>query len=61
MSRGMHPRLRRGAALSYLNRWSGLIAIAVQRAVAVAATRDSGADLVTTLLEPVPSVADVLA
>ena len=60
-SRGMHPRLRKGAALSYLNRWSGLIAVAVQRAVSVAAMRDEGADLVTTLLEPAPCVADVLA
>ena len=44
-ARGMHPRLRRGTALSYLTRWSGLIAIGFQKAVATAVLRDTGADL----------------
>ena len=58
-SRGMHPRLRRGTALSYLTRWSGLIAVAVQKAVADSALRSDGADLLTTLLEPEPFAADL--
>ena len=58
-ARGFHPRLRRGLALSYLSRWSGLIAVAVQKAVAVARLRDEGADLVDTLLEEAPAVADL--
>ena len=58
-ARGMHPRLRRGTALPDLNRWSGIIAVALQKAVSIAATRDEGADLVQTLLEPVPFVADL--
>ena len=42
-ARGMHPRLRRGTALSYLYRWSGIIAVAVQKATSIAATREVGA------------------
>jgi len=60
-SRGFHPRLRRGIALGYLNRWSGLLAVALQKAVSVARLRDEGADLPTTLLEEAPGVADLPA
>ena len=55
----MHPRLRRGTVLSYLTRWSGLVAVGLQKAVATAVLRDRGADLPTTLLEPMPPVADL--
>ena len=58
-ARGMHPRLRRGTALSYQTRWSGLVAVGLQKAVAAAVLRNSGADLPTTLLEPEPPVADL--
>ena len=60
-TRGTHPRLRRGLALYYLNRWSGLIAVALQKVVANCVLRTEGADLVTTLLEPSPAVADLTA
>ena len=46
----LHPRLRRGTAMAYLHRWAGLVSIAVQKAVAVAALRGEGADLASTLL-----------
>eukprot|EP00973_Karenia_brevis_P046235 6410180-Karenia_brevis.AAC.1 len=51
-TRGMHPRLRRGAALAYQQRWAGLISIGVMKAVSKAAVRNEGADLSTGLLEP---------
>ena len=60
-SRGYHPRLRRGIALGYLHRWSGLLAVALQKAVSVARLRDEGADLPTTLLEEAPGAADLPA
>ena len=44
--------------MAYLHRWSGLISVAVQKAVAIAALRGKGADLVTTLLELQPCLAD---
>ena len=55
----MHPQLRRGTALAYLVRWSGIVAVALQEAVATAALRDEGGDLPTTLLEPVPAITDL--
>ena len=58
-ARGMHPRLRRGAALSYLCRWTSLLGVSLQKAVANGALRTHGADLLTTLLEDVPQVADL--
>ncbi len=58
-ARGMHPRLRRGAALSYLRLWSGVISVALMKAVVAAAVRAEGADLATTSLEPVPCFADL--
>ena len=59
-SRGMHPRLRRGAALSYQRRWAGVISVGLMKAVAAAAMRYEGCDLATTALEPEPAVCDVL-
>ena len=60
-SRGMHPRLRRGLALAYQRRWSGLVSVGLMKAVAAAALRGEGADLATTLLEPIPVIADLSA
>ena len=59
-ARGVHPRLRKGAALTYQRRWAGLISIGLMRAVAASARRSEGADLATTLLEPLPSFADLV-
>ena len=58
-ARCMHPRLRRGVALAFQTRWTGLIAVAVQKAVAQGRLRGEGADLATTLLEEAPPVADL--
>ena len=55
----MHPRLRKGAALAYQRRWAGLISIGLMKAVATSARRGEGADLATTLLEPLPCFADI--
>ena len=60
-SRGMHPRLRRGAALAYQARWAGLVSVGLMKAVAAAATRGEGADLATTTLEPAPALSDLPA
>ena len=59
-SRVAHPRLRRGTALSYQQRWSGLVSVGLMKAVAAAALRNERADLATALLEPEPGLADVL-
>ena len=58
-ARGLHPRVRRGAALGYQNRWWSLLGVALQKAVAAAVLRDHGADLPTTALAPVPALADL--
>ena len=59
-SRGVHPRLRRGIALSLQHRWWGLLGIAVQRATAhVVRNQLAGVDLAQTQLEPIPPLADV--
>ena len=58
-SRGVHPRLRRGTAFAFQRRWSGLISVALMKAVAAAALRGEGADIATTPLEPAPGVADL--
>ena len=58
-ARGCHSRLQRSIALGYLYRWSGLLSIALQKAVTAAAMRNEGADLPTTLLEPSPAIADL--
>ena len=59
-SGGMHPRLRRGIALVYQQRWGGVISVALMRATFAAATRAEGSDLATALLEPEPALADLL-
>ena len=56
-ARGVHVHLRRGTALSYLNRLSCLLSVSLQKAVATAVLRGAGADLPTTLLEEEPAVA----
>ena len=60
MPHGMHPRLRRGTALAYQQRWAGVISVGLMKAVAAAAVRGEGADLATCLLEPEPVVSDLL-
>ena len=56
----MHPRLRRGTALAYQNRWAGIISVGLMRSVATAVQRGEGADLATTLNEPLPYLADLM-
>ena len=58
-SRGLHPRLRRSTALGLLRRWSGLLAIALQRGVSHIVAHDAGADLVREQLEPCTALADL--
>ena len=60
-SGGMHPLLRRGAALACQRRWSGLVSIGLMKGFAAGAMWGEGADLATTLLEPEPAMSDVLA
>ena len=61
-SRGLKPRIRRGVALSLQHRWWCILGIALQRAVAHCVLNSgAGADLVTTLLEPSPGIADLMA
>ena len=59
-SRGMHPRLRRGTALAYQQRWAGIISVGLMKAVAAAAVRGEGADVATCPLEPEPAVSDLM-
>ena len=58
-ARGLHPRIRRGAALGFQHRWWGILSIALQRAVAEAVLRETGQDFCTTALEPAPPLADL--
>ena len=58
-SRGVHPRLRRSVALGLLHRWSGILAIGLQRAVAHIISADLGADLIRQQLEPVVEMGDL--
>ena len=59
-ARGIHPRLRKGMALSLQHRWWGLLGIALQKAVAhLILNAAAGADLVQMQLEPVPPLADI--
>ena len=58
-ARGMHPRLPKGSALAYQRRWAGLVSVGLMKAVAASALRGEGADLATTLLEPLPSFTDL--
>ena len=58
-SRLLHPRVRRGTALSLQHRWWGILSVTLQKAVARAILRETGADLYESLLEPIPSIADL--
>ena len=58
-SRMLHPRVRRGTALGLQHRWWGILSASLQRAVARAIMRDTGADLHDALLEPIPGLADL--
>ena len=58
-SRMLHPRIRRGAALGFQHRWSSILSVSLQRAVAHAIVEEVGADLQDTLLEPPPGYADL--
>ena len=61
-SRGLHPRIRRGVALSLQQRWWGILGIASQRAAAnIVLNSNAGVDLYTSLLEPSVMVADLVA
>ena len=58
-ARGLPPLVRQGATQALAARWWGVLAVATQRLVARAVLRDAGADLVTTLLEDPPGLADL--
>ena len=58
-TRGIHHRVRTGLKLSLIKRWMSLSTMSLQKAVAIAIVRGSGADLPTTLLEPVPALSDL--
>ena len=58
-TRGLHQRIRTGLKLSLIKRWMSFLTVSLQRAVAIAIIRGKGADLPTTLLEPVPALADL--
>ena len=56
----MHPRIRRGIALSLQHRWWGILGVALQKAVAnIILNSEAGAGLFTNLLEPVAAIADL--
>ena len=60
-SRGLHPRIRRGVALSLQHRWWGILGVALQRSAANAVLNSSaGSDLYTSLLEPEVWIPDLL-
>ena len=56
---GLRVRVRWGVALGLLHRWSGLLSIALQRAVARAIIRDVGADLVGSLVHGTLEIGDL--
>ena len=61
-TRGSHPRLRRGMALSLQHRWWGLLGIANQKAMAhLILNASAGVDLWQTQLEPCPPLGDLTA
>ena len=59
-TRGMHPRVRRGIALSLQHRWWGILFMSLQKTVARVVLRDEGEDLHEALLEPIPGTADLV-
>ena len=58
-ARGLPPLVRRGATQALAARWWGRLAVATQRLVGRGVLCDAGADLVTTLLEDSPGLADL--
>ena len=58
-SKGLHPRIRRGVALSLQTRFWGILSIALQTAVARAVLEDDGGDLMVTLVEPCTPIAEL--
>ena len=58
-TRGLHPRVRRGAALSYHRRWWALVGASLQKSVAAAVLRDAGGDLASMELCKAPPLADL--
>ena len=59
-ARGLHPRVRRGAALAVQHRWWGLLGIAVQNSVAhLVVNAGAGGDLYVARLEPAPCLSDL--
>ena len=60
-AKGLHPRIRRGAALAYQHRWWGILSIALQKSVAHAVLRDAGEDLADVGLDAAPALSDLPA
>ena len=60
-SRGLHPRLRRGFALSLQNRWWDILGVALQRAVAHIVLNPEGGDLMPAQCKPDFFLADLAA
>ena len=58
-SRGLHPRLRKSVAFGLQHRWSGILAISLQRAVANIVSGES-ADITQAYLEPTVAIADLV-
>ena len=55
-SRGLPARLRKGLLISYVKRWSSLIGVAIQKAVADNILNSAGTDISTSMLEVAPSI-----
>ena len=55
-SRGLPVRLRKGLFISYVKRWSSLIGVAIQKAVADNILNSAGVDLSSSMLEVAPSL-----
>ena len=58
-TRGLPRRVRLSTHGRLLRRWWGLLGLGVQRVVATSLLRDTGFDLPTSVMEPVPGVADL--
>ena len=58
-AKGLHPRIRRGTALAFQNRWWGILSIALQKSVAQAVLRDAGEDLAEACLDDAPGLCDL--
>ena len=58
-AKGLHPRIRRGSALAFQNRWWGILSIALQKSVAQAVLRDAGEDLAEACLDDAPGLCDL--